>query len=118
MTSEGESKTAYTLEEAMQHIYSIDEGAYKRLTGRSLEDVDFVLVKGSGMTEKIKVGENPLEMAIDTAIVQMYGNMKAQGVEFAINLKFEIFEYYNNTYPCVVAHATGIKRRDVAGESK
>ena len=118
MTSEGESTTAYTLEEAMQHIYSIDEVAYKRLTGRSLEDVDFVLVKGSGMTGDFQKGENPLELAIDIAILQMYESMRVQGVEFAINLKFEIFEYYNNTYPCVVAHATGIKRRDFAGESK
>ncbi len=118
MTSEGESKPAYTLEEAMQHIYSIDEGAYKRLTGRSLEEFDFVLVKGAGMTSNFKQGQNPLELAIDDAILQMYGNMKAQGVEFAINLKFEIFEYYNNYYPCVVAHATGIKRKYLEEESR
>ncbi len=82
MTSEGESKPAYTLEEAMQHIYSIDEGAYKRLTGRTLEEFDFVLVKGVG--DMNNANANPtasrLERMMNSAILAMYRNMKLQGI--------------------------------------
>ena len=114
MTAEDEAPSIDEIIEAKRHIYSIDEAAYKRLTGRSLEEMEFELVTGVGETSS----NSPYMESIDTALVSMYRSMKERGIEFALGLRFETgFISDTPRRNVFYAYATGVKRRTEGGEN-
>ena len=104
-------KAARDLVEARKCIYPIEVRDYKDQTGRTLGDVEFMLVSGCGYhlnyTDQSHFGRTGLEVAINKAIRDLYMNMKEMGADFALGLRFIRDEETYTTY----AYALGVKKK-------
>ncbi len=107
-------KDARDLAEAKKCIYPIEVRDYKDQSGRTLGDVEFMLVTGTGSYDfsskfNDSFGSLRLEIAVNMAITNLYRNMREMGAEFALGLRFMRDEQTDckTTY----AYALGIKRK-------
>ena len=120
-----------TLIEARKHIFTMDADSYSRITGRSLTDVETVLLMAdSGLSYRDSFGTLDASTA---ALLNLYEKMQREGIEYAIGLKFEVVpkktklessgytaygytanrQYHGSevqTYEAI-AYATGLKRK-------
>ena len=115
-----------TLLEARNHIFTMDAESYSRISGRSLTDVETVLLMAdSGVSYQNSIGTLDASTA---ALLNLYKKMQQEGIEYAIGLKFEVVPKKTNlessgfaerrqyrgsevqTYEAI-AYATGLKRK-------
>ncbi len=115
-----------TLIEARKHIFTMDADSYSKITGRSLTDVETVLLMAN--SHPSNNGSTTTLSASTEALLNLYKVMQREGIDYAIGLKIEVvprkmrFESYgsgeNRYYPSsevqtyeAVAFATGLKKK-------
>ncbi len=105
--------------EAKRHIYFLTPNEYRGLTGRSLDDVEFVTLTSTGLPPCVT--DNYLQEGIHLALLDMYRQMKAQGIEFALGFSYTQIEQWikkENRYNrwTIFAYANGVKRKPKEGD--
>ncbi len=108
-----ENVTVDELLEAKRHIYFMTPNEYRGITGRSLDDVEFVSLTSNGHSNYPQ--DNHTQASLHQALIDMYRQMKQQGVEFALGFTYHeaISSRYNNT---ILGLATGVKRKPKEGD--
>ena len=99
------------LDEARRHIFTVDADTYRQMTGRSLSDIEMVLI--FGCSNQVNDGHNSGPMNTSAlALTQLYKLMREEGIEYAIGLKFEFNQNDASTGKFeAYAYATGLKQK-------
>ena len=99
------------LDEARKHIFTVDADTYRQITGRSLSDIEMVLIFGCSNQVQRRQNYGPLNVT-GFALIQLYNLMQEEGIEYAIGLKVEFISKDPSTEQFeAYAYATGLKQK-------